>query len=175
MTAVTAALAAFAVAATPPTGFVPREHPVSRWIAQDGEAFAVGLEVGVRVHDVIADAVEGGWDPVVAGVLAATTTATGRTRGSDAETVTIALGIALTQAGGFAALGDTPLGDFSRRRAAENGRRAVLLAEAGVTAPRTGLEGRRGLAALLAPSVDPAAAIEDLGRIWRSARQEVVR
>jgi hypothetical protein len=35
-----------------------------------------------------------------------------------------------------------------------------------MTAPATGLEGRRGLYALMAPTADPAAAADRLGRRW---------
>jgi 2-methylcitrate dehydratase PrpD len=193
-TGATAALADFAATAQPPArvraavrrlladppgGTTPRAvigraiaaglatQPASQQSRHD--ALAVGWEVGLRVQRTLDGRVEGGWDPLVAAVLAGTAAATGRLHGTAAGVVTTALGIALTQAGGFAGVAGTPLGRFAHRLAVERGQRALQLAAAGVTAPPTGFEGRRGLVALVAPSADPADAVRDLHTIWLCA------
>ncbi|MFF5260338.1 MmgE/PrpD family protein [Actinomadura viridis] len=130
------------------------------------EAFAAGLELALRVRGSLDGRVAGGWDPVCAAVLVGAAAATARSDGLDGETVTRALGIAATQASGLAVLAPSPLGTFQRGRAALNGRQAAALARAGMTAPATGLEGRRGLYALLAPGTDAAPAADGLGDRW---------
>lgn len=130
------------------------------------ENLAVALEPALRVYDSLDGHIEGGWDPVCAAVLVGSASAAARHDGLDGEAALRALGIAVTQASGLETLSGTLLGTFQRRTAARNGLEAARLAGAGMTAPATGLEGRRGLYALMAPTADPAAPADGLGRRW---------
>ncbi|MEU8125221.1 MmgE/PrpD family protein [Spirillospora sp. NPDC049024] len=130
------------------------------------ESLAAGLEPALRVRDSLDGHVVGGWDPVCAAVLVGSACAAARHDGLDGEATARAVGIAATQASGLEILSGTLLGTFQRRLAACNGLEAARLAGAGMTAPVTGLEGRRGLYALMAPTADPAAAADRLGRRW---------
>ncbi|MEU4226060.1 MmgE/PrpD family protein [Nonomuraea sp. NPDC026600] len=134
--------------------------------AQAEQGLAVGLELALRMLHSLDGQVVGGWDPVCAAVVVGAATAAARVDGLGSEAITRAIGIAATQASGLAAVSLSPLGTFQHRRAALNGLQAAALARAGMTAPGTALEGRRGLYSLIAPAGDPAGAIERLGERW---------
>jgi 2-methylcitrate dehydratase PrpD len=169
--------AATALTAGPTRGVGSAQELIGRAVAAvtgPGDALAVGWEVGVRVHALLDGHVEGGWDPFVPAILAGVAAGAARRVGAGPERVTAALGIALTQAGSFAALAGTALagtalGADAHGHAADRGAQAVRLALAGVTAPATAIEGRRGLVALLAPGADLAVVAADLGERWRCA------
>jgi hypothetical protein len=72
----------------------------------------------------------------------------------------------VTQASGLAALDGTALGQAQQAHAAAAGRQAVRLAAGGVEGHFGGLEGRRGLFALIAPDADVATMLQGLGRTW---------
>jgi 2-methylcitrate dehydratase PrpD len=137
-------------------------------------AVAVGVEGAVRLHDALGPALlRAGWDPAGPGIVCGSAMAAGRLLGLDAGQVAMALGVACTQAAGLAAERGTPVGDFQRSRAVANGVEAAYLVRGGMSAPRTGLEGRRGLVALMAPGADLERVVDGLGRRWLAA--EVLR
>ncbi|MEU7749858.1 MmgE/PrpD family protein [Nonomuraea sp. NPDC049158] len=144
-------------------------HAMGRDRAEHG--LAVGLEVALRLLRTLEGQVVGGWDPVGAAVRVGAATAAARMDGLGTEWAARAIGIAATQAAGLAVVAETPLGTYQHRHAAGDGLQAAHLARSGMTAPVTGLEGRRGLYALLAPTADPARAAENLGERWLITEQ----
>ncbi len=132
------------------------------------EGVAVGTEIGARLEASLYGHVEGGWDAGAAALAVGAAAAAARARGLTAEHAAQALSVAATQASGFAAYAGTPLGDYQRRHAVARGVEAAALVAAGLTAPATGIEGRRGLGALLAPSADLEGLARDLGEVWIS-------
>ncbi|MFC7548685.1 MmgE/PrpD family protein [Plantactinospora sp. GCM10030261] len=155
----------------------PRHDPDGFWVVcvllrHGGDrvaltvAAAVGMEVALRVHASLDGHLTEGWDPACPAVTLGVAAAVARLDGLDAAATARALAIAATQAGGLTEAVGTPLGDFQRRRAAENGRQAVDLARAGMTTPDAPLEGRRGLYPVMAPTADPGALVDGLGRRW---------
>lgn len=117
------------------------------------DAVAIGLEVARRV-DAALGAGLGAFDRVATIGRLAAVAAAARVLGPAEEVAAHAYGIAGTQAAGFAALADGPAGALQIGKAAADAVEAAYLARDGYTAGLTGIEGRRGFAALLAPSAD---------------------
>ncbi|GII92793.1 MmgE/PrpD family protein [Sinosporangium siamense] len=138
---------------------------------QAEHALAVGIEVALRLFGSLDGQVVGGWDPVGSAVRVGAAAAAARLNGLDAGHVARAIGIAATQAAGLAVVEGTALGAYQHKYAAGDGLQAAHLAGAGMTAPETGLEGRRGLFALLAPEADPAGVVQELGERWLVTEQ----
>ena len=134
------------------------------------EAIAVGLEITARLDNWLAGSL-GPFDPVPVlgrlGAAAAAARLLGVTPGATAH----AFGIAATQATGLLALAGEGAADLQNGKAAADGVEAAWLAADGFTGPSAAIEGRRGLAALLAPAALPApdAVADGLGRTWSSA------
>lgn len=104
----------------------------------------------------------------VHGVFGAAVVA-GRLSGLDAATMTSALGLAASQAGGLTEYTRSG-GEVKRLHAglaAMGGIRSARLAERGLTGPPTAIEGPRGLLRAFVARPDPAALTDDLGRSWR--------
>lgn len=139
-------------------------HATARDRTEQG--LSIGLEVALRLLRSLDGRVAGGWDPVGAAVRVGAATAAARMDGLEADGVARAIGIAATQAAGLTTVAGTTLGAYQDKHAAGDGLQAAVLARAGMTAPVTGLEGRRGLYALLAPVADPTDAVEGLGERW---------
>jgi 2-methylcitrate dehydratase PrpD len=96
--------------------------------------------------------------------------AVGRLLGLDPVRQAMAISLAVTQAAGLGAAAASEGGRaFWHGHIAFDGVEAALLARDGYTAPTTGIEGRRGLAALTAPGADLGAVIAGLGVEWRPA------
>lgn len=120
------------------------------------EAVAVGLDVARRIDAALGEGL-GAFDRIATiGHLAAVTAAS-RLLGLDEEAAAHAYGIAATQSAGFAALAGTPAGALQTGKASADAVESAYLARTGYTAGPTGIEGRRGFAALLAPTADIAA------------------
>lgn len=117
------------------------------------DAVAIGLDVAWRVDAALGDGL-GAFDRVAAIGHLAAVAAAARVLGLPEEAAAHAYGIAGTQAAGFAALADGPVGALQTGKAAADAVEAAYLARDGYTAGLTGIEGRRGFAALLAPSAD---------------------
>ncbi|NED95219.1 MmgE/PrpD family protein [Phytoactinopolyspora alkaliphila] len=189
MSAVTVRLGEFAVTAAPPDYLsqamprlaAPGTEPWVRMLSELSQAVApaesdsdgatsvvlVGAEVAVRIHAALAPHIEAGWDPGCAAIVIGAAAAAARRLGLDSAETARALSIAATQASGLAALTATPFSTVQRRHALLRGVEAAQLASTGFTAPLTGLEGRRGLFAVLAPSADPDQVLNGLAEHWR--------
>jgi hypothetical protein len=130
------------------------------------EAIAIGREVAVRLERALS--LDAPWDAaaVIAGVAAAAAAA--RAAGLDADATRHAIGLAATQAAGLGVTDGTPARELASGKAAADAVEAVLLARHGFTAAPASLEGRRGLAALMASHFDEAALCDDLGTRWLS-------
>jgi len=131
------------------------------------EAIAIGREIARQLARTIT--FDAPWDAaaVVAGIGAAAAAA--HAAALDEDATRHALGLAATQAAGLGAIKGTPAAAFACGKAAADAVEAALLAHNGFTAASSSLEGRRGLAALMASHFDEAALCEDLGRRWFSA------
>jgi 2-methylcitrate dehydratase PrpD len=135
--------------------------------ADVAEAIAVGREVAARLEHALT--LDAPWDAhaVVAGIGA--TAAAARALMLDTDAARNAIGLAATQATGLGVLEGTPAAGIACGKAAADAVEAVLLAKHGFTAASASLEGRRGLAALMASHFDEPALREGLGRCWISA------
>ncbi len=135
------------------------------------EAVAVGREVVRRMHIAIGVHL-GAFDSATAIGRLGAAAAAGRLLGLHPTVLAHALGMAATQAAGFAVLAETPVGALQSGKAAGDAVQAAYLARAGFTAAPTAIEGRRGLAALLAPGTALDGVTTGLGVIWRSVSQD---
>lgn len=130
-------------------------------------AIAVGREVERRIVAAIADdAFARVWDVAAVGGRLGAVVAAARLGSLTAGAARHALGLAATQAAGTAAERGTPAGALALGKAAADALEAVALARHGFTAPAFPLEGRRGLAALMADRFDPETILDGLGRRW---------
>ncbi|WP_405106896.1 MmgE/PrpD family protein [Micromonospora sp. NBC_01405] len=130
-------------------------------------AVTAGVEVACRVGNALGPGhFDRGWHLTgTMGHLGAAVAA-GRLLGLDATRMRHAVSLAATQAAGTTEQLGTMSKSMHPGKAAADGVEAALLAAAGFTGPDAPLEGRRGLAALLAPEPDLAEATRELGRAW---------
>lgn len=136
---------------------------------EDRDAGArIGGEIAARIEHALGDDVEGGWDPLGAALTVGAAAATARALGLSPQLTAQALSTAATQVSGFSAVTGTPLGDYQERHAVRQGVAAASLVAAGLEAPSNGLEGRRGMFALLAPTASAECALDGLGETWLS-------
>jgi 2-methylcitrate dehydratase PrpD len=105
----------------------------------------------------------------VSGIIAAVGAAA-RVGGLDVGRARHAFGIAATQAAGTGVTTGTPAGALASGKAASDAVEAVALAGAGFTGPAAPIEGRRGLAALIAERVVDDALVTGLGARWEHSR-----
>jgi 2-methylcitrate dehydratase PrpD len=131
-------------------------------------AIAVGREAGARVRAAVA--LDEPWDvEAVADRIGAAVAAARIARLAEAE-MRQALGLAATQAAGLAVAEGTASGELVRGKAAFDAIEGAALARAGFTSAPASLEGRRGLAALMAHGFDESVLCAGLGQHWISAR-----
>lgn len=131
------------------------------------DATAVGLEVGMRMSRTlgVAHAARGWHISSTAGQLAAAAAAASCLR-LPADDIEQALGLAATQAAGLGQALGTMAKPFHFGKAASNGVDAALLVSAGLSAPRRGIEGRRGVLAVAAPHAEATTLTKGLGQRW---------
>ncbi len=125
------------------------------------EAVVVGYEVMARSGRFVGEGHYETWHPTCTlGSLGAAAAAS-RLLGLDREQATNALGLAGTMAGGLRQVfvGGTLAKHFHAGRAAENGVRAAVLAQAGLTGPEALYEGPMGFARAFSGVADRAAAL----------------
>jgi len=117
-------------------------------------ALALGIETQCRVALALAPKTPGAYymTGLVGGIGAAV--AAGRVLGLDEDRMVYAIAIAASRAAGTRETHGTMAKNLVAGCAAEEGLWAALLARAGVTAPETPLEGRRGLFVQVAPGAD---------------------
>ena len=128
----------------------------------------VGTEVALRVGDGICPGhFDRGWHLTgTAGHLGAAAAA-GRLFGLDTTAMVVALGIASTEAAGLQEALGTMTKCLNPGKAASDGIEAALFAQQELTAPRDPVEGRHGLAEVMAPKADYAAVmLAGLGEQW---------
>jgi 2-methylcitrate dehydratase PrpD len=130
-------------------------------------AVVAGVEVACRVGNGISPGhFDRGWHLTgTMGHLGAAAAA-GHLLGLTAEEMVAALAIAATQAAGVTEQLGTMAKPLHPGKAASDGLEAALLASRGFTGPTLPVEGRRGLAALMAPRVDVEEMLAGLGRVW---------
>ena len=87
----------------------------------------------------------------------------------DAVCTRNALGVAATQAAGLALNANEAMEALETGKAAADAIEAALLAKHGFTSAPASIDGRRGLAALMAYRFDATAIIDELGTRWISA------
>jgi 2-methylcitrate dehydratase PrpD len=131
------------------------------------ESVAVGREVAARVR--VAVAFDEPWDVEAVADRIGAAVAAARIARLGAAEMRHALGLAATQAAGLAVAEGTAAGELAHGKAAFDAVEGVALARAGFTSAPASLEGRRGLAALMAQGFDEARLCEGLGQQWISA------
>lgn len=127
-------------------------------------AVAVGVEVGLRVEAALQPALSNaGWRPFAVASRLGAAAAAGRLLNLGHDQVVTALGLAATQ---VAARASSTV-SLGWARAAGDGVESALLAQAGMTGPPAPLEGRRGLAHVLASTeLADTWTLSGLGRRW---------
>jgi hypothetical protein len=133
-------------------------------------AAAIGIEAAQRVLTALDDdAYRARWNVASSiGVLGATLAIT-RLLALDAVCTRNALGVAATQAAGLARNASGAMEALETGKAAADAIEAALLAKHGFTSAPASIDGRRGLAALMAYRFDAAAILDELGTRWISA------
>ena len=132
-------------------------------------AVVVGVEVASRVGNGLGTPhFDRGWH--VTGTMGhlGAALAAGRLLGLDPERMRHALALAATQAAGHTEQLGSMTKSLHPGKAAADGVEAALLAAGGFTGPAGAIEGRRGLAALMAPGVDLDEVVRDLGSAWET-------
>lgn len=134
------------------------------------DALAVGSEIGMRIVAALPDGhAARGWDVPATTARFAVTGAVARLLATAPTATVVALGLAATEAAGLRAALGSDVGLLQRAHAASDGVEGVLLATGGFNGPAAPIEGRRGFAAVMAPGMDVAGVLVDLGTTWRSA------
>jgi 2-methylcitrate dehydratase PrpD len=129
-------------------------------------AFVAGVEVECRIANAIWFAHNADWYITgTAGVFGAAA-ACAQVLDLDESCTTHALGLAAAQAAGTREMAGTMAKCFIHGRAAQNGLLGALLAQRGLTAAATALEGVHGFAQVLAPRRDMDAVTAGLGTDW---------
>jgi 2-methylcitrate dehydratase PrpD len=138
------------------------------------DAVAVGREVAARLEAALA--LDPAWDVRTVAVGIGAAAAAAHAARLDAAQARNALGLAATQAGGLGVVAETPAvaDDLLSARTAD-AVEAAILARHGFTAAARSLEGRRGLAALMATRLDERVITDRLGTRWISAEERSER
>jgi 2-methylcitrate dehydratase PrpD len=129
-------------------------------------AITVGRELRARLCESVGENAFGRiWNADAAlGVFGAVAVAA-RVLSLSAEQARHALGLAATQSAGIALTTGAAAG-IAIGKAAADGIEAAVLASHGFTSSAASIEGRRGFAALMATTFDPAAIVDALGESW---------
>jgi len=132
-------------------------------------AVVAGVEIASRVGNGLAPGhFDRGWH--VTGTMGhlGAAAAAGRLLGLTPTQMRHALALACTQAAGHTEQLGSMTKSWHPGKAAADGVEAALLAARGFTGPEGAIEGRRGLAALMAPSADFDEMLRDLGSVWET-------
>lgn len=132
------------------------------------DAIAVGNEVAIRFARAFGSAHVGrGWDISSTSNHLGTAAAAAVALGLNEQQVRGVLGLSATQVAGLGAALGSMTKPFHFGKAASDGVEAALLTSAGLTSPEHGIEGRRGLLAVVAPGAEDGAVLTDeLGDRW---------
>lgn len=138
--------------------------------AEMAQAAAVGVEAAARVLAAVDSAeFRARWNVASAiGVLGAAL-AVARLYQLDATRARHALGVAATQAAGLAHNVPHGMGALETGKAAADAIEAALIAKHGFTSAPASIDGRRGLAALMAYRFEAERIVEGIGTRWVSA------
>jgi 2-methylcitrate dehydratase PrpD len=134
-------------------------------------AVVLGIETTVRIGESVNPShYQRGWHST--GTLGhfGAATAAGALLGLGAEPLTMALGIAATQASGLKQMFGTMAKPLHAGQAARDGVMAALLAERGFTSNPRALEGRAGFGVVTSDGADWSRLLEDWGREWSIRR-----
>ena len=127
-------------------------------------AFILGFEVISRIGNATyPEYYEAGWHSTGSLGVFGAAIAIGKLLGLDAEQMTYAIGIAATQSSGIRDMFGSMAKALHPGRAAQSGYMAALLAQKGLTAGRTPLEGPRGVVAVTVNTYDLAKITNDWG------------
>lgn len=131
------------------------------------EAVAYGSEVTLRIGLGLGHGhFDRGWHLTGTTGRFGAAIASGRLIGLSPEQMTVALGIAATEAAGLQEALGTMTKSLHLGKAAADGVEAALLASFGYSGPEQPIEGRRGLARTIAPEPDLEVICENLGVRW---------
>lgn len=145
--------------------------PVAEWLGRSGRelitAYAIGFEVAARTALALhPDHYDTGWHvTATAGAVGAAAAASSLLRLGPEQTA-YALGMAATQAAGHREHFGSMSKSFGVGKAATNGALAALLASRGYDSAIDGLQGRRGMFAVMGGTVHPDALDKGLGNRW---------
>jgi hypothetical protein len=121
-------------------------------------AVAVGSDAAERLINAMnSDEYEARWNVASSLGVVAATLAVARLIGLDTDRARHAMGIAATQAAGLARNGNEPMSAVEVGKAAADAIESSLLAKHGFTSAVASIDGRRGLAALMAYRFDASA------------------
>jgi 2-methylcitrate dehydratase PrpD len=131
-------------------------------------AVAVGREVTHRLRSALR--LDPAWDATAVTSRIGAAAAAACAAGLDAGAARHAIGIAATQASGLGVAEGGLAGALACGKIAGDAVEAAVLAGHGFTSAAASLEGRRGLAPLMASAFDARAVTEGLGERWLSAQ-----
>jgi 2-methylcitrate dehydratase MmgE/PrpD-like protein len=139
--------------------------------ADMAHAAAVGIEASARVLAAVdSSEFRARWNVASAiGILGAALSAA-RLYRLDSARARHALGVAATQAAGLAHNAPHTMGALETGKAAADAIEAALIAKHGFTSAPASIDGRRGLAALMAYRFDAADIVDGIGSRWVSVR-----
>ncbi|HEY1607904.1 MAG TPA: MmgE/PrpD family protein [Paraburkholderia sp.] len=137
--------------------------------ADIAQAAAIGIEAAARVLAAVdSSEFRARWNTASAIGLLGATLAASRLYGLDVTRARHALGVAATQAAGLAHNVSLAIGALETGKAGADAIEAALLAKHGFTSAPASIDGRRGLAALMAYRFDARTIIEGIGSRWIS-------
>lgn len=155
----------------PAAPIVPAALAIAERVDAGGQELLCAIVAGVEVASHLGIAMgdghfDEGWH--VTGTMGhlGAAAAAGRLLGLSPTAMRHALSVAATQAAGHTKQLGSHTKALHAGKAAADGVEAALLAQNGFTGPPLAIEGRRGLAALMAPSPDLAKAVDGLGSVW---------
>jgi 2-methylcitrate dehydratase PrpD len=135
--------------------------------AQALASYVAGFEVGARVARAAGVThFESGWQVTGTAGHLASAAAGARALGLGGAATANALGMAAAQASGIREVYGSDAKALQPGRAAMDGVLSALMAERGMTARDTAIEGERGLLSVISRAPEPAILVESLGEVW---------
>jgi 2-methylcitrate dehydratase PrpD len=135
--------------------------------AQALASYVAGFEVGARVARAAGIThFESGWQVTGTAGHLASAAAGARALGLGGAATANALGMAAAQASGIREVYGSDAKALQPGRAAMDGVLSALMAERGMTARDTAIEGERGLLSVISRAPQPAILVESLGEVW---------
>jgi 2-methylcitrate dehydratase PrpD len=170
-----AALASDSAAATPDAPVLATAVTIGAAIGASDEdvaqAAAVGIEAAARLLAAVdSSEFRARWNVASAIGVVGAVLAAARLYRLDATRARHALGVAATQAAGLAHNVPHAMGALETGKAAADAIEAALIAKHGFTSAPASIDGRRGLAALMAYRFDAQQIVDGIGTRWVSVR-----